>query len=340
MAAAIGHKALAFIRPPIFDDVFTEEITDLQKIWSNKQKSFSNERARRFFDTYAGQPVLDAAMQSVAKLKGKDRQFPGQQVIAACDGYISSASADLLGGCMIELLNKLSPPNSILSWLSIMASPYLILFFGAQNWMEKKAPNGYWELGFTWLLLAIISMLVTALVSPLAASISAVVSAIRRRAVPVEYRQHGRNWEPFGRFARYAVLMASLGAGLGILSHHDKLQRWHNAPMEKIEETLNLNRITEYAHAAAWLKKYGFFISTREIRVAASSTEDLISDVQYNLKRLGYAVAVTGEMDRPTRLAMAEYSKKRNLKATDPQSILRSLCADLHGSCITTSLFR
>ncbi len=76
MAAAVGDKAWAFLRPPIFDDVFIEEITDLNKIWSGKKKTFSTDRAKKFFDTYAGQPVLDAAMKSVAKLKGKSRELP------------------------------------------------------------------------------------------------------------------------------------------------------------------------------------------------------------------------------------------------------------------------
>lgn len=337
MAAAVGDKALAFIRPPLFDDVFIEEITDLNKIWSGKKKSFSNERARKFFGTYAGQPVLDAAMKSVAKFKGKDRDSPGHAVISACDGYITNASADLLGNCMIALLDKVSPPNSLWSWIGVMVLPFLVLFLGAQNWVERNAPVGYFSLAIMWVVLAIIAALLVALVSPLAASISTVVSAIRRRAVPPEYRQHGRNWQPFKPFVLASVAVASLGAVLGILSHHDKLPRWNNAPMSVMEETLNLNRFMPYAQTSAWLKQTGFFVPSQATMPNMLGTEAVIFDIQNNLKRLGYKLPVTGRMDEATRQAVVAYAKKRKLKTTDPQTVLMLLCKDLRGACANVS---
>lgn len=243
-AAAIGDKALAFIKPPIFDDVFIEEITDLKKIWSGRKQSFSNDRARKFFNTYAGQPVLDTAMKSVAKLNGKDRETPGLEVTNACNGYISNGSANILGKCITMLLDKISPPNSIWSWIVVMALPFLVLFLKAQNWFEQSAPDGYFGLIIAWIALALIAALLTVLVSPIAATISMMVSAIRRRAVPPEYRQSGRNWQPFKRFVLISIVVASLGGGLGLLTHHDKLPRWNNAPMGMIE---------------AWLKQVGLF---------------------------------------------------------------------------------
>jgi len=337
MAAAVGDKVLAFIRPPIFDDVFIEEITDLNKIWSGKKKSFSNDRARKFFTTYSGQPVLDAAMKSVAKLKGNDRELPGREINAACDGYISSASADLLGKCMLALLDKVSPPNSMWSWIGVMALPFLLLFLGAQNWLERNMQNGYFSMVIVWVALVLFAALLTTLVSPIAVLISTMVSAIRRRSVPAEYRQHGRNWQPFKRFAWTSVAVASLGGAIGMLTHYDKLPRWNNQPMDTIEETLNLNRFVPYAQTFAWLKKAGFFVSSQTAATIDPATVPIVFDIQNNLKRLGYKVSVSGQMDYATQQAIDAYAKKRRLKATDNQSVLASLCKDLRGVCANAS---
>ncbi|MDR2214674.1 MAG: hypothetical protein LBE59_02400 [Nevskiaceae bacterium] len=260
LAAAVGDKALAFIRPPVFDDVFIEELTDLNNIWSGGEKSFNTGRARKFFETYSGQPVLDAALKSVAQLKAADRQSPGQEVIRACEGYISTESGNLLERCMIALLDKISPPNSLWSWIGVMALPLLLLFLGAQNLVERETPEGWFPVTMASIVLALAAAVVTCLVSPVAAFISMIVSAIRRRSVPAEYRQHGRNWQPFKRFAGIAVLAAWLGGAIGLLTHHQKLPRWNNAPMAAIEKTLHLERFAPYVKTAAWFKRKGIFV--------------------------------------------------------------------------------
>ena len=337
MAAAIGEHALSFIKPPIFDDVFIEELTDLKKIWSGRKKAFSNDRAQRFFVRYSGQPVLDRAMKAVAKLKGRERAEPGNEVLAACDSYISIDSAKLLGQCMASLLDKVSPPNSLWSWTGVMALPFLLLFLGAQNWLERNAPDGYFGLTIVWLLTAQRATLLTLTVSPLAASLSALVSAIRRRAVPAEYRQHGRNWQPLKRFVWFSIGIASLGASLGWLSHQNKLPRWDNFPINMIEETLNLNHFIPYAQAAAGLKKIGFFVPSPANTLLMPTVDLVVLDIQNNLKRLGYKVTATGQIDNATQQAVAAYVKKRKLNSAEPQAILASLCKDLRGACANIS---
>lgn len=337
MAAAVGDKALAFVRPPIFDDVFIEEITDLKKIWAGKKKSVSNERARKFFVTYAGQPVLDAAMKSVAKLKGQDRDLPGREVSTACDEYISSASADLLGKSILALLDKVSPPNSLWSWIGVMTLPYLLMFLGAQNWIENSVQGDYLSTAIVWLVSAVFAALVTTSVSPVAAFVSTIVSAIRRRSVPEEYRQHGRNWQPLKSFVWTSVAVATLGGAIGMLTHYQKLPRWDNWPMNMIEETLSLNRFAPYAQISASLKTAGFFVSPRSSSTVMPDTDPSVVDIQVNLKRLGYIVAVTGRMDDATRQAVVAYAKRRKLKTTELQAVLTSLCKDIPGACTKVS---
>lgn len=337
MAAAVGDKALAFVRPPIFDDVFIEEITDLKKIWAGKKKSFSNERARKFFITYAGQPVLDAAMKSVAKLKGQDRDLPGREVSTACDEYISSASAELLGKSILALLDKVSPPNSLWSWISIMTLPFTLLFLGTQNWIENNVLGDYVSAAIVWLLLAVFATLVTISVSPVAAIVSTIVSAIRRRSVPAEYRQHGRNWQPLKSFIWTSVAVATLGGAIGMLTHYKKLPRWDNWPMNTIEETLSLNRFITYTQISAPIKAAGFFVSSRSSEIVIPGTYLIVVDIQTNLQRLGYKVAITGRMDEATRQAVATYAKKRKLKTTELPAVLTTLCKDTQGDCANAS---
>ncbi len=337
MAAAVGDKALAFVRPPIFDDLFIDEIAALSSISANGKASLSHGLARRFFDAYSKQPALDATMKAVAKLKGREREFHASEVTAACDGYISTRSANLLGQCMIALLDKVSPPNSPSAWVGVMALPTLVLFLGAQNWLERNAPDGYFALGIVWILLAFTACLLTIVMSPLAACISAAVSATRRRAVPCAYRQHGRNWQPFKPFLLASVFAASLGGALGLASHHDFVPRWNNAPLDAIEEKLDLNRFEPYARTAALLKQAGFFLSPATERPEMPSADAGVMDIQSNLKRLGYKVPVTGQMDDATRRTIAAYAKKRKLASTEQHVVLTSLCKDLRGLCTDVS---
>lgn len=339
MAAAIGHKALAFVRPAIFDDIFIEELNDLRTIWSGKKKTFSNARARDFFTTYAGQPVLDAALKSVSKLQGSNRKTPGNEVIHACDGYISPKCADLLGHCMAMLLDKISPPHSLWSWIAVMAIPLLLLFLGAQNWLERHTFNNYFDWALVWLSVAIIAALAMLAVSPLAVTLSSIVSAIRRRAVPKEYRQHGRNWQPLKPLLRTAVVVATCGAGLGILSHQQYLPHWDNKPLSTIETTLNLLQLEPYNKVMHPIKSAGFLVSPPTFTNSLSRTELDVRDIQSNLIKLGYRLAVTGQVDKATQKAIAAYAKKRNLRSSEPSILQASLCQDLQGACAGAKAF-
>lgn len=333
LAAAVGDRSLAFVRPPIFDDVFIEEITDLKKIWAGKKKSVSNERARKFFAKYSGQPVLDAAMKSIAKLKGQERELPGSEVSKACEEYISNTSADLLGKFILALLDKVSPPNSLWSWIGVMTLPFLLMFLGAQNWIENNVQRAHVNIAVLWLVLVVFAALVTTFISPVAASVSSVVSAIRRRSVPAEYRQQGRNWQPLKLFIWTSMAVAMFGGSIGMLTHYKKLPRWDNWPMSVIEETLSLNSFAPYAKISVSVKKAGFFVSPGAAATVLPETDRTVVAIQVNLQSLGYKVAVTGRMDDVTRQAVVAYAKKRKLKTTDPQVVLTSLCKDIPGAC-------
>ncbi len=62
-----------------------------------------------------------------------------------------------------------------------------------------------------------------------------------------------------------------------------------------------------------------------------------VFDIQNNLKRLGYKLTVTGQMDAATRRAVIAYAKKRKLKTTDSETVRAALCKDLRGVCADVS---
>ncbi len=336
-AAAVGEHALAFIRPPIFDEIFIEEITDLKKIWSGKKQGFSARRARQFFATYAGQPVLDAAMKAVAQLPGEKRKHCEQPVIAACQGYISASSATVLGQSMLALLDKVSPPNSPWSWWLVMALPFALLFVVAQRVLELHGVDRMWTLISDLLWLGAGAVILTLLISPLAVLVSTMISALRRRSVPREYRQRGRNWQPLKRFVRIALLVTGLGAGYGALAQKNLLPRWNNMPLEFLAHFVQQPGQT----LAAMQNMLGIETAAQKEEqkeeLQRQSRRLRILDMQKNLQLLGYRLKETGELDTATRNAVAAYGKKRKMKNPDYEAVQLALCQELKQRCSNDS---
>ena len=324
-AAAVGVQAWAFVRPPIFDDVFIEEITDLKKIWNGKAQRFSNRRARQFFATYAGQPVLDTAMKAVAQLQGEQRERCELPVMAACQGYISGASATALGRSMQGLLNKVSPLNSPGAWWLVMVLPLAVLFIVAQSMLESKGLGGFWALiGFAFQL-GLSALLVVLLLSPLAVLLSTVVSALRRRSVPAEYRQRGRNWRPLRGFIGMAWLVVALGGAYGAMAHKGWLPRWNNVPLTVLSQWVQRSGELK-AMAQGWLGMEGAAAasaSSSSSARAAKASPVLVRDIQKNLKRLGYKVKETGVMDDATRRAVVAFAKKHTMTDSEYDLLIR-----------------
>lgn len=332
LAAAAGPRVLAFVRPAIFDDLFVEEIADLQKVFAGKKPSLQSRRARQFFETYAGQPVLDEAMKSVAKLRGNDRQSPGREVVRACDGYITAQASALLGRCMLALLDKVSPPHSVWSWFAVMLAPMALVALAAQNWMENHGPRLGWELALVALGWSVGGMLVATAASPVAALVSTVVSAVRRRAVPPAYRQHGRNWQPFGAFAWGFVGVALAGGTLGWLAHEGHVPRLDNLPVRALEETLALPSYPAYMQAAEVWRRAGLFVTPNSVDPARMKEQLMVLDIQTNLRRLGYGIAVSGQLDNATRQQAAVYAQKRRINR-DLRVVHSALCKERGSVC-------
>lgn len=107
--------------------------------------------------------------------------------------------------------------------------------------------------------------------------------------------------------------------------------------MDYLEEALDLNRFVPYVQASSMLKQAGFFVSPPKVDPAVIRAGQMVVDIQSNLARLGYRVAVTGQMDDDTRRAVRMYAKKHRIKFADLQAVIASLCKDLKGECANAS---
>lgn len=335
-ATAQGTRAWVFVKPPLFDALFSEELAALQKIGARKKKRLNQQQARQFFATYAGQPVLDAAMQGVARLAPAARSLPGREVERACDGYITTACAQALGNHMLALLDKVSPPHSAGAWAGVLAIPLLLVFFWVQNLSEQWLPQSYWDAALMGLLLLVGGWAVVAAFSPIAASASAVVSALRRRSVPAPYRQAGRNWKPFKRFAWIGIGAAIAGAGMGVLTHQKILPRWNNAPLQYITHWEPLQSLLT-PHQQTLLNALLLNPQATKPGPQEPTANTLVWDVQSNLKLLGYnTVAASGRMDTATQNAIAAYARKRRIQKS-LETVQAAMCQELRQRCVNHS---
>ena len=103
--------------------------------------------------------------------------------------------------------------------------------------------------------------------------------------------------------------------------------------MTAIEKVLSLNRFAWYTQLIAPVKEAGVFVPPRAALTAMPEPARTIFAIQANLRRLGYQVPVTGQMDSVTRQTVVAYAKMRKLKTTEPQVVLTSLCKDIPGAC-------
>ncbi len=235
LAAAVGPSVVPFVRPHLFDEIFKEELHDLHAIYSKSTKTGINkDQALHFFKTYCGQPVLDRALQAVAKLSAADRKSPGGSVSNACKGYISQSAASDLGKCMADLLDRVSPAYSKWSWILVMFMPLIYLMLSIENAAEFSR-GSFWDGTASIFGAFFTGMILLLFISPFAWLFSAIHSAVERQSVPAPYRQRPRNWEPLskviGLYLQATIFLVPYGLG----ARFDFAPRWEGNIKSDIE---------------------------------------------------------------------------------------------------------
>ena len=321
VSAGIGKKGMAFIRPPIFDDVFVAELADLKD--NSPDSGVSLRRARRLFRTYVRQPALDAAVKAIARPAVDDNAPPGKRVKESCEGFISIEASNLLGTSMAAMLDKVSPKHSFATWLAVMSMPLLLVLLVTQNWYEHNESANYLAMVLWACGLLLGSALLGLMLAPLAVGTSKLVCTLQQKILSAEYRQQQHNWKPLKRFILAFVVIATLGAVEGSLAHRGILPRLANGPKDWIDAELGLNQYTSYVRTSKWLQQVGLFVPDKD--QAKQSQYALILDIQKGLNRVGYKLVLNGQLNVATQHAIKSYASKHKINASDLSAVNDSL---------------
>ena len=192
---AFSNPPYPYVRPTVFDDLFTDELAFLQTNLSGKRK-LGKKDAVAFFSRYAGQPVLDDAMCKIADCRTAQDEDTGHAVQTACQGFVSAEMAGRLANALNLIIDKVSPAYSPAVWI-LFGLPVLAYLALLQEW---DAEQNIAAKPFGTLLGGGLAFLLILLAVGIAASLlSMVVVAWQRRKVPPAYRQQMRNAEAFGK---------------------------------------------------------------------------------------------------------------------------------------------
>ena len=122
------------------------------------------------------------------------------------------------------------------------------------------------------------------------------------------------------------------GGTLGWLAHEGHVPRLDNLPVRALEETLALPSYPAYMQAAEVWRRAGLFVTPNSVDPARMKEQLLVLDIQTNLRRLGYGIAVSGQLDNATRQQAAVYAQKRRINR-DLRVVHSALCKERGSVC-------
>lgn len=224
ICVAFANPPYAFIRPPIFDDIFADELALIADI--NKDGKVTTDEAHKFFKKYQGQPILDRTLVGIAKIRKNTDDDTSKVIKEQCQYFISDEVAKIIATFLNQCIDKVSPTYS--KWTWIIGTFIFCIFFSvfsiqlaiyaakepalqsikraqsAELWGNSISQSTrIWEnivdIAPTFLqfcLMQFIYMFMLWLVWALILwCISSIITIFRRLKVPKEYRQKLRNKE-------------------------------------------------------------------------------------------------------------------------------------------------
>lgn len=312
--AAVGAHVVPIKTPPVFDQLLARELEDIASLASGGKSSRAGIRrqAKRLFAVFRDVPILDKALQSVAKLPKDVRSNPVPAVVRVAGGFISSEAAGAIATAFLHTLDKVSPANSRAAWALVALFPAIASFIYAANDFAAFSPAAPMQ--------AVLPLCVTVagagvamlVVSPAGWLLSAAVSALLRLKVPTEYRQRGRNWAPLKGACLFAMSASLIGALYGAAA----AMQW--LPTIRTVTTPVLN----YAAAHTWpgLGANRFFAElanstpSPSASAGAESPADTRRAVQRFLIAHGYLRGrADGNFGTLTTAAIARYERQQRL---------------------------
>lgn len=319
--AAVGSNVIPIITPAIFDQLLQPELKLVMQLASGRgsQRRFRRQ-AKGLFSHFRSLPMLDGALQGVAKQKGSKRPEPEVAVATAAHGFISSDASKALGSAIQAVLDKVSPANSRMAWALIGLPVVVASFELTANEFSRLHGAGFWNIAFALGTLATLSVVGMLSVSPAGWVLSAITSSLMRLRVPKEYRQRGRNWAPLKTACLAAGSASVIGAAYGGAS----AAQW----VPNIREAVTPALIYTLAHLAPGSVAYRYVAQVAQpepsLPTAPASDADTYREIQRQLIAHGYLRAtVDGALGPQTRAAIARYKReKRLLQSMSPQELL------------------
>jgi len=321
---AFGTGPHPFIRPPVFDQLLDSEIQELRSLRTKSGATrVKTALARHLFSGYCNVPVLDRSMQAMANLRGGTPDEIRRSLVKVCAGFISDTAAQELSDGLQAVLHKVSPPYSMGAWAAATILPIVAVTFYAEHLLELSF--GWFDTAIvaaTMLGLSAITVLVS---SPLAWCFSASISALKRRRVPVSYRQKGRNWAPKKYFYMLALVAVTVGSLYGIATREiglPSLSAPYEGTQSLVHEGLQALNVAGYAGLAKPDP-----LASSQLSTSTMTDRDVLREIQKKLNEKGYFVGVAdGKMGRQTKMQIDSYLRNNGLsKNTSPATLLERL---------------
>ena len=222
------HHILGYSNPPIpfqrsaiFDQLFIEEITALETL-QNKSGKISKAQALKFFNEFAGQPVLDKALKNIAQERKVSQVDHSNIVSKACSYFITDIASKRLADGIHSILDKVSPAYHGLTWAVLSSLFFLICAILVEFKVEGLHLFSFGKYFLTTFKFIFFAMIVFVLCSVLISLLSTAITIFKRRNVPTEYRQSLRNMEAFHQSWLFGVFFLILASFYG----YSSLKQW------------------------------------------------------------------------------------------------------------------
>ncbi|MFM0356484.1 peptidoglycan-binding domain-containing protein [Paraburkholderia nemoris] len=217
IVAAVGAQVIPIRTPPVFDQLLRDELRDIASLLDGgKSHRMSIRRqAKRLFVMFRAVPMLDKALQRVAKLDKNVRSSPAPTVVRVAEGFISNEAANAIGSAFLHTLDKVSPANSRAAWAIVALFPTVAAFVSAANSFTQFSPSNPWQAVVPLCFAVLSAGLGMLAISPAGWVLSAAFSSLLRLKVPPGYRQRGRNWAPLKSACLFTMSASFAGALYG-----------------------------------------------------------------------------------------------------------------------------
>ncbi len=209
----VGEEPRPFIRPAIFDELFSEELAQLAKLRSSVGLLLTQPQMHQLFAHYRSLPALNSALNTAAQSTDKTAKRFYDAVNQRLENMISREKAKVLAEGIEKTLDGISPANSAAAWFNVML-PALVVFAVVSSIYSEDQLSGF-ECFLRTGLFAVLAIVAALIYSPLPWLASKVTSYLQRLKVPAAYRQRPRNWEHLPSFLLLAFVSSFVGSGYG-----------------------------------------------------------------------------------------------------------------------------